>query len=162
MAFCNIHCLRKSSRIIVIPTTSVNVLWDAIVSLSSTPTLIDRPFARHRNSLSFGTSVVFMTRKSRDFVFRWNSPASLASWLTGSSRLDPGFYGVLVRPCQLFVRLRYRVSDVLDLSLVSKRFGFWPHITHVIMLTFKEIKHVSDYRTVELSDCRIIGRTPKL
>ena len=38
MAFCNIHCLRKSSRIIVIPTTSVNVLWDAIVSLSSTPT----------------------------------------------------------------------------------------------------------------------------
>jgi hypothetical protein len=34
MAFCNIHCLRKSSRIIVIPTTSVNVLWDAIVPLS--------------------------------------------------------------------------------------------------------------------------------
>ena len=55
MAFCNIHCLRKSSRIIVIPTTSVNVLWDAIVSLNSTPTLIDRPFAKHRNSLSFGT-----------------------------------------------------------------------------------------------------------
>ena len=55
MAFCNIHYLRKSSRIIVIPTTSVNVLWDAIVSLSSTPTLIDRPFAKHRNSLFFGT-----------------------------------------------------------------------------------------------------------
>jgi hypothetical protein len=55
MAFCNIHCLRKSSRIIFIPTTSVNVLWDAIVPLSSTPTLIDRPFAKHRNSLSFGT-----------------------------------------------------------------------------------------------------------
>ena len=55
MAFCNIHCLRKSSRIIGIPTTSVNVLWDAIVPLSSTPTLIDRPFAKHRNSLSFGT-----------------------------------------------------------------------------------------------------------
>ena len=55
MAFCNIHCLRKSSRIMVIPTTSVNVLWDAIVSLSSTPTLIDRPSAKHRNSLSFGT-----------------------------------------------------------------------------------------------------------
>ena len=60
-------------------------------------------------------------------------------------------------PCQLFVRLRYRVSDVLDLSLVSKRFGFWPHITHVIMLTFKEIKHVSDYQTVGPSDCRTIG-----
>jgi hypothetical protein len=51
---------------------------------------------------------------------------------------------------------------------VSKRFGFWPHITHVIVLTFKEIKHLSDYRTVGLSDrrtiglsdCRIIGRTP--
>ena len=42
------------------------------------------------------------------------------------------------------------VSDVLDLSLVSKRFGFWPHITHVIVLTFKEIKHLSDYRTVGL------------
>jgi hypothetical protein len=38
--------------------------------------------------------------------------------------------------------------------------GFWPHITHVIVLTFKEIKHLSDYRTVGLSDCRIIGRTP--
>jgi hypothetical protein len=24
-----------------------------------------------------------------------------------------------------------RVSDVLDLSLVSKRYSFWPHITHV-------------------------------
>ena len=45
----------------------------------------------------------------------------------------------LVWSCQLFVRLCYRVSDVLDLSLVSKRFGFWPHITHVIVLTFKEI-----------------------
>ena len=55
MAFCNVHCLRKSSRIIVIPTTSINVLWDAIVSLSSTPTLNDRPFAKLRNSLSFGT-----------------------------------------------------------------------------------------------------------
>ena len=53
---------------------------------------------------------------------------------------------------------------------MSKRFGFWPHITHVIVLTFKEIKHLSDYRTigpsdyrtVGLSDCRIIGRTPFL
>ena len=66
-------------------------------------------------------------------------------------------FWVLVCPCQLFVRLWYRVSDVLDLSLVSKRFGFLPHITHVIVLTFKEIKHLSDYRTVELSDCRTIG-----
>ena len=79
------------------------------------------------------------------------------------------FFWVLVWPCQLFVHLWYRVSGVLDLSLVSKRFGFWPHITHVIVLTFKEIKHLSDYRTVGpsdyrtvgLSDCRIIGRTPK-
>ena len=72
------------------------------------------------------------------------------------------FFWVLVWPCQSFVRLWYRVSDVLDLSLVSKRFGFWPHITHVIVLTLKEIKHLSDYRTVGLSDCRIIGRTPKI
>jgi hypothetical protein len=50
---------------------------------------------------------------------------------------------------------------------VSKRFGFWPHITHVIVLTFKEIKHLSDYRTVGpsdyqtvgLLDCQIIGWT---
>ena len=67
------------------------------------------------------------------------------------------FFLVLVCPCQLFVRLWYRVSDVLDLSLVSTRFGFWPHITHVIVLTFKEIKHLSNYRTVWLSDCRIVG-----
>ena len=67
------------------------------------------------------------------------------------------FFWVLVWPCQLFVRLWYRVSDVLDLSLVSKRFGFWHHITHVIVLTFKEIKHLSDYRTVGLSDRRTIG-----
>ena len=64
------------------------------------------------------------------------------------------FFWVLVCPCQLFVRLWYRVSDVLDLSLVSKWFGVWPHITHVIVLTFKEIKHLSDYRTVGLSDYR--------
>jgi hypothetical protein len=48
-------------------------------------------------------------------------------------------------------------TDVLDLSLVSKRFVVWPHITHVIVLTFKEIKHLSDYRTVGLSDRRTIG-----
>ena len=80
------------------------------------------------------------------------------------------FFLVLVWPCQLFVRLWYRASDVLDLSLGSKRFGFWPHITHVIVLTFKEIKHLSDcrtigpsdYRIVGLSDCRIIGRTPDI
>ena len=86
------------------------------------------------------------------------------TYTTGSSRLDPGLYGVrvvhicvfwaLVCPCQLFVRLWYHVSDVLDLSLVSKRFGFWPHITHVIVLTFKEIKHLSDCRTIGLSDYR--------
>ena len=40
---------------------------------------------------------------------------------------------------------------------MSKRFGFWPHITHVIVLTFKEIKHLSDYRTVGLSDTRTFG-----
>jgi hypothetical protein len=45
------------------------------------------------------------------------------------------FFLVIVWPCQWFVRLWYRVSDVLDLSLVSKRFGFWPHIAHVIVLT---------------------------
>ena len=76
----------------------------------------------------------------------------------------------LVWPCQLFVRLWYRVSDVLDLSLMSKRFGFWSYITHVIVLTFKEIHCIafvelsdcrtngpSDYRTVGLSDRRTIG-----
>ena len=55
MTFCIIHCVRKSSRIIVKPTTRVNVLWDAIVPLSATPTTIDRPFAKHQKSLSFRT-----------------------------------------------------------------------------------------------------------
>ena len=55
MTFCMINCVRKSSRIIVKPTTSVNVLWDSIVPLSSTPTSIDRPFAKHQKSLSFRT-----------------------------------------------------------------------------------------------------------
>ena len=54
------------------------------------------------------------------------------------------FFLVRVWPCQLPVRLWYRVSIVLDLSLVSKRFGVWPHITDVIVITFKEIKHLSD------------------
>jgi hypothetical protein len=68
-----------------------------------------------------------------------------------------GFFLVLVWPCQLFVRLCYRVSNVLDLSLVSKRFGFGPHITHVRVLTFKEIKHLSDCQIIGLSNCRSIG-----
>jgi hypothetical protein len=54
------------------------------------------------------------------------------------------FFLVRVWPCQLPVRLWYRVSNVLDLSLVSKRFGVWSHITDVIVITFKEIKHLSD------------------
>ena len=61
MAFCNIHCLRKSSRIIVIPTTSVNVLWDAIVPLSPTPTLIGSTFCQTSKFIVFrNTSVVFL------------------------------------------------------------------------------------------------------
>ena len=67
------------------------------------------------------------------------------------------FFEFLCSSANCLSVLWYRVSDVLDISLVSKRFGFWPHITHVIVLTFKEIKHLSDYRTVELSDCRTIG-----
>jgi hypothetical protein len=57
-------------------------------------------------------------------------------------------------PAHMSLIRKDRVSDVLDLSLVSKRFGFWPHITNIKVLTFKEIKH--------LSDCRIIGRTPQM
>ena len=60
MAFCNIHCLRKSSRIIVIPTTSVNVLWDAIVPLSPTPTLIGSTICQTSKFIVFqNTSGVF-------------------------------------------------------------------------------------------------------
>ena len=86
----------------------------------------------------------FITTWSR---FLWSPCCSYIMW----------FFLVLVWPRQLFVPLWYRVSDVLDLSLVSKRFGFWPHITHVIVLTFKEIKHLSDYRTIGLSDYRTVG-----
>ena len=61
MAFCNIHCLRKSSRIIVIPTTSVTVLWDAIVPLSPTPTLIGSTICQTSKFIVFrNTSVVFL------------------------------------------------------------------------------------------------------
>jgi retron-type reverse transcriptase len=35
--------------------------------------------------------------------------------------------------------VRLFADDTIAFSLVSKRFGFWPHITHVIVLTFKEI-----------------------
>ena len=67
------------------------------------------------------------------------------------------FFEFLCGPANCLSRLWYRVSDVLHLSLMSKRFGFWTHITHVIVLTFKEIKHLSDYRTVGLSARRTIG-----
>ena len=61
MAFCNIHCLRKSSRIIVIPTTSVNVLWDAIVPLSPRPTLIGSTICQTSKFIVFrNISVVFL------------------------------------------------------------------------------------------------------
>jgi len=67
MTFCKIHCVRKSSRIIVKPTTSANVLWDAIVPHSSTPTSIDRPFAKHQKLLSFGTHQwCFLTSAKND------------------------------------------------------------------------------------------------
>ena len=61
MAFCKIDCLRKSSRIIVIPTTSVNVLWDAIVPLSPAPTLIGSTICQTSKFIVFrNTSVVFL------------------------------------------------------------------------------------------------------
>jgi hypothetical protein len=73
-------------------------------------------------------------------------------------------FWVLVWPCQLVVRLWYRVTDVLDLSLVSKRFGFWPHITHVYMVWYitKFRKYVKVYlfwyeievwRKIPISEC---------
>ena len=62
MAFCKIHCLRKSSRIIVIPITSVNVVWDAIVPLSPTPTLIGSTICQTSKFIVFrNTSGVSMS-----------------------------------------------------------------------------------------------------
>ena len=68
------------------------------------------------------------------------------------------FFWVLVCPCQLFVRLWYRVSDVLDLSLMSKRFGF-PYYTcySVNFQRNKAYVGLSDCRTIGPSDCRTIG-----
>ena len=78
MAFCNIHCLRKSSRIIVIQTTGVNVLWDAIVPLSPTPTLIGSTICQTSKFIVFrNTSVVFLNinnkpkRTSERVYFIW-------------------------------------------------------------------------------------------
>ena len=69
MAFCNIHCLRKSSRIIVIPTTSVNVLWDAIVPLSPTPTLIGSIICQTSKFIVFrNTSVVFLNINNKRHI----------------------------------------------------------------------------------------------
>ena len=50
-----------SQLIIVIPTTSVNVLWDAIVPLSPTPTLIGSTICQTSKFIVFrNTSVVFV------------------------------------------------------------------------------------------------------
>ena len=69
MAFCNIHCLMKSSRIIVIPTTSVNVLWDAIVPLSPTPTLIGSTICQTSKFIVFrNTSVVFLNINNKQHL----------------------------------------------------------------------------------------------
>ena len=69
MAFCNIHCLRKSSRIIVIPTTSVNVLWDAIVPLSPTPTLIGSIICQTSKFIVFrNTSMVFLNINNKRHI----------------------------------------------------------------------------------------------
>ena len=69
MAFCNIHCLRKSSRIIVIPTTSVNVLWDAIVPLSPAPTLIGSTICQTSKFIVFrNTSVVFLNINNKRHI----------------------------------------------------------------------------------------------
>ena len=72
MAFCNIQCLKKSSRIIVIPTTSVNVLWDAIVPLSPTPTLIGSTICQTSKCIVFrNTSVVFLSINNKRVYFIW-------------------------------------------------------------------------------------------
>jgi hypothetical protein len=68
---------------------------------------------------------VVATKKYTGYLhYRFITIGSMFSWSPCCSYM--WFFLVFVWPCQLFVRL-YRVSDVLDLSLLSKRFGFWPH-----------------------------------
>jgi hypothetical protein len=105
------------------------------------------------------THEVVATKKYTGYLhYRFITTGSSFLWSPCCSYMC--FFEFLCGPANCLSIYGYRVSDVLDLSLVSKRFGFWPHITHVIVLTFKEIKHLSDYRNVGLSDCQIIGRTP--
>jgi hypothetical protein len=79
---------------------------------------------------------------------------SIVRWAIQAQWAEPLVSSCVALP--IVCRLWYRVSDVLELFFVSKRFGFWPHITHVIVLTFKEIKHLSDCRIIGLSNCRSI------
>jgi hypothetical protein len=84
LAFCNVHCLRKSSRIIVIPTTSINVLWDAIVPLGPTPTLIGSTICQTSKFIVFrNTSVVFLNinnkRHLRVKISEYNFSCSFSS-----------------------------------------------------------------------------------
>ena len=92
----------------------------------------------HRLHATWIKPEVVATKKYTGYLhYRFITIGSRSLWSPRCSYM--WVFLALVWPCQLFVRLWYRVSDVLDLSLVSKRFGFWPHITHVIVLTFKEI-----------------------
>jgi hypothetical protein len=67
---------------------------------------------------------VVATKKYTGYLhYRFITIGSRSLWSPRCSYM--WFFLALVWPCQLFVRLWYRVSDVLDLSLVSKRFGFY-------------------------------------
>jgi hypothetical protein len=80
----------------------------------------------------------------------------ITSEITPSTNCETVWCKVSMQGSQpLYIGTFYRQpnSDIDELEELEKMI-FWPHITHVIVLTFKEIKHLSDYRTVGLSDYR--------
>ena len=105
MAFCNIHCLRKSSRIIVIQTTSVNVLWDAIVPLSPTSTLIGSTICQTSKFIVFrNTSVVFLNiNNKRHLSVHPKEYISFGKWVSMSFFLFSCINTVFFSLIELFV-----------------------------------------------------------
>jgi hypothetical protein len=121
MAFCNIHYLRKSSRIIVIQTTSFNVLWDAIVPLSTTPTLIGSTICQTSKFVVFrNTSVVFLNINNKRHLSV--HPKEAISFGKGVSIFMSFFYFLVINTvffCLFLLQYCFRHCALCNLDYLS-------------------------------------------